>query len=415
MMSSLKRSLTLSDAIMIGLGSMLGAGIFVAVAPATAHAGSGIYIALGLAALVALCNATSSGQLAAQYPVAGGTYAYGRAQLGPAWGLTAGWAFLLGKTASAAAMAMTFAHYALPGAPPLVLSCAAALALIALTTVNILGVSKTATATKVIVLIVLAGLALFVATSWLGTPAEVATPSAAYLPSAPLGILQGAGILFFAFAGYARVATLGEEVTNPTRTIPRAIMWALGLTLVVYVVITFTLTHMLDQETLAQSTAPIFDAVQVPWMELVVQVVAALACLGALLGLMAGLGRTCLAMARDSRHFTFFAHVSERYSTPARAEILFCVLAIILVFSVDVTRAVGFSSTGVLLYYAIANLAAFTQDREHRMYPKALQVLGVVLCVAIGFTVSLPGLLLGAGAAVVIAGVALVSNRRGRS
>ncbi|WP_245527119.1 hypothetical protein [Brevibacterium mcbrellneri] len=107
--------------------------------------------------------------------------------------------------------------------------------------------------------------------------------------------------------------------------------------------------------------------------------------------------------------------MSERHSTPARAEILFCVLAIILVFSVDVTKAVGFSSTGVLLYYAIANLAAFTQDREHRMYPKALQVLGVVLCVAIGFTVSPTGLLLGAAAAVVIVAVMFVSNRRGRS
>lgn len=416
MESSLKRSLGLHDAVMIGLGSMLGAGIFAALGPATAFAGSGIYIALALAATVAFCNAAASGQLAAQYPVAGGTYAYGRAQLGPAWGLTAGWAFLLGKTASAAAMALTFAYYALPGDHPLGHKLLATAALIALTTVNILGVTKTAKLTKIIVVCVLLGLALFVTTTWINSPAEVAPATPFHLPSGPLGILQGAGVLFFAFAGYARIATLGEEVTNPRRTIPRAIMWALGLTLIVYVVITLTVTRALGQDTLAQSAAPIFDAVATTasavWMKPVVQIAAALACLGALLGLMAGLGRTCLAMARDSRHFTFFAHVSSTHSTPARAELLFCALAIVLVLTVDVSQAVGFSSTGVLLYYAIANLSAFTQTPEHRMYPRALQVLGVILCVAIGFTVSPTGLILGVIAAAIITVTALILKRR---
>lgn len=395
---------------MIGVGSMLGAGIFVALAPATALAGSAIYIALGLAAVVAFCNASSSGQLAAQYPVAGGTYAYGKAQLGAVWGQTAGWGFLLGKTASAAAMSLAFAAYAVPTAGPLTHKLIAAGALLALTTVNVLGVTKTAGLTKVIVGLVLVGLALFVATSWLtptGAEVDLAGAESLGFTKGPLGVLQAAGILFFAFAGYARIATLGEEVAKPRTTIPRAIMIALASTLVIYLVITVTVNHTLGPRALSESTAPLFDAVSSPWMGVVIQVAAALACLGALLGLMAGLGRTALAMARDSRHFTFLAQVNPTHNTPLRAEALFCVLAVILVAFVDVSRAVGFSSTGVLLYYAIANLAAFTQDPEHRMYPRFLQVLGVMLCVLIGFTVSPIGLLLGALAAVVIVAVSL--------
>lgn len=415
MSTTLKRSLGLTDAVTIGVGSMLGAGIFAALGPATAKAGTAIYIALALAAVVAFCNAAASGQLAAQHPVAGGTYAYGRAQLGPAWGLAAGWGFLLGKTASAAAMALTVAAYALPGAPTWAHKLAAVAALIALTTINVLGVSKTARVTTIIVTLVLLGLVAFVATTWIFSPsAEVASPSPFPLTTAGgwLGVLQGAGILFFAFAGYARIATLGEEVREPRTTIPRAIMVALAITLVIYLIITFTVTHALGSETLAASTAPLLDAVAVGWMAPVMQVAATLACLGALLGLMAGLGRTSWAMARDSRRYTFFAHVNASHSTPARAEILFCVLAIGLVIAVDIRQAVGFSSTGVLLYYAIANLAAFTQTGEYRMYPRALNVLGVVLCVLIGFTVSPIGLGLGAIAAVIITAVNFLARAR---
>src|SRR5690606_33345804 len=214
----LARRLGTFDAVTIGLGSMIGAGVFAAFGPAARAAGNGLIAGLGLAALVAYCNATSSAQLAALYPESGGTYAYGQERLGRLWGFLAGWGFVIGKLASCAAMAMTLGSYAAPAlARPLAVA-----AVIALTAVNYLGVKKTALLTKIIVAVVLSALAVVVGAVWLGGSTEVAR----LWPLRELtayGVLQSAGLLFFAFAGYARLATLGEEVSEPERTIPRAI------------------------------------------------------------------------------------------------------------------------------------------------------------------------------------------------
>src|SRR5688500_4321846 len=227
--SRLARRLDTFDAVVIGLGSMIGAGVFAAFGPAARAAGNGLLLGLAIAALVAYCNATSSAQLAALYPESGGTYVYGRKRLGHFWGFLAGWGFVIGKLASCAAMAITFGSYASPSlARPL-----AVFAVVALTAVNYLGVQKTAGLTKVIVAAVLFALAVVIAAVWLGgaTDPERLWPVSG---ASACGILRSAGFLFFAFAGYARVATLGEEVIEPKRTIPRAIPIALGITLFVY-------------------------------------------------------------------------------------------------------------------------------------------------------------------------------------
>ena len=218
----LARRLGLGDAIVIGLGSMIGAGVFAAFAPAARAAGSWLLVGLALAAVVAYCNATASAQLAAAYPRAGGTYLYGREVLGEWWGFLAGWGFVVGKTASCAAMAMTFAAYAVPDGWQ---RPAAAAVVVVLALVNCAGVTRTAGLTRVIVTLVLLALAVAVAACFGGGSAgglgEWDAPHGAY------GVLQSAGLLFFAFAGYARIATLGEEVREPERVIPRAIVAAL--------------------------------------------------------------------------------------------------------------------------------------------------------------------------------------------
>lgn len=420
--AALSRTLGLGDAVIIGLGSMIGAGIFAALAPATAEAGSWVFLALALAALVAYCNATSSAQLAAQYPTSGGTYAYARAQLNPSLGLVAGWGFVIGKTASTAAMALTFAAYAAGEAwqKPL-----AVLALLAITTVNTLGISKTARMTRWIVLSVLAILGVLLAVIAAGDEFSFGVISSAasridasgnlVVPAGfdLFGVLQAAGILFFAFAGYARIATLGEEVREPRRTIPRAIIIALAITAALYAVIAVAVMGVLGPAQLAQSAVPLAEAVgRSTWAQALVRVGAALACLGALLGLAAGLGRTIFAMARDSRHFGFLAHVGERFRTPARAEFLVCAAAVVLVLLGDIRQAIGFSSFGVLVYYAITNITAFTQTGAQRLYPRVLQVLGLVLCLLLAFTVSGQAVLVGAVLFVVIAAVVLVLRRR---
>ena len=220
----MRRRLGTTDAVVVGLGSMIGAGVFVVFAPAAAAAGSSLLLGLAVAALVAYCNATSSARLAAQYPLSGGAYVYGRERLGDFWGYLAGWSFIVGKTASCAAMALTAGVYLWPAQA----NAVAVSAVVAITAVNYRGIEKSARLTRGIVAVVLAVLAGVVAVVFTSGRVEIARVSPA--GGTVTGVLQAAGLLFFAFAGYARIATLGEEVRDPARTLPRAIGIALGIT-----------------------------------------------------------------------------------------------------------------------------------------------------------------------------------------
>ena len=362
--SRLARRLGTFDAVVIGLGSMIGAGVFAALAPAARAAGNALLLGLACAALVAYCNATSSAQLAALYPESGGTYVYGRERLGHYWGFLAGWGFVIGKLASCAAMAMTFASYLAPGlARPL-----AAGAVVALTAVNYLGVEKTALVTRAIVAAVLAVLAVVVAAIWLGGAAD---PGRLWPLSGatPHGVLQAGGFLFFAFAGYARVATLGEEVVDPARTIPRAIPLALALTLVVYAAVAVSALAGAGADQLAASAAPLASAVEagrLAGLSWAVRVGAAIASLGVLLSLIAGVSRTTFAMAAKGDLPRFLDAVHPRRRVPHRAELAVGGLVAIAAAAADLRSAIGFSSFTVLGYYAIANASAWTLAPDQR-------------------------------------------------
>ena len=395
----LARRLTLADAVAIGLGSMIGAGVFAVWAPAIGVAGSGILIALAIAAVVAYCNATSSAQLAAAHPVAGGTYAYARAEIGPWWGFIAGWSFVIGKIASCAAMAMTFAAYAAPVGWQVPVAVAA---VVLLAVVNCFGVTRTALVTRILVVCSLLGLAVAVGFGFAATPTASPTP----LPDATVyGVLQGAGLLFFAFAGYARIATMGEEVVDPARTIPRAIVFALGGAVVVYALVGAVVVLVLGAEVIG-STAPLVDLLTAAgasaWTP-VLRVAAAAASLGALLALLTGIGRTTLAMAREGDVPRFLAKIDRRHQVPQRAEIAIALIVIAIVLVADLRGAIGFSSFGVLLYYLIANAAAFRQTGRARRYPRALQVLGALGCLVLVNTLPVFASLV--GTAVVLLGV----------
>lgn len=406
---ALARRLGLGDAVTIGLGSMIGAGLFAAFAPAAQAAGAGLLIGLLLAFVVALCNATSSAQLAAQYPTSGGTYVYGRERLGPWSGYLAGWCFVIGKTASCAAMAMTVAAYAVPSAWQRPVAVAAVLAL---TAVNLRGVTRTARLTRWIVGVVMVLLALVIASFGAGGQADLARiewPNSVGL----YDIWQSAGLLFFAFAGYARIATMGEEVRDPQRTIPRAILIALSVAAVIYAVVAVGALAVIGPERLADATAPLAEAAGASgwsWTEPLVRVAGCLAALGALLGLIAGISRTGLAMAREGDLPRSLAAVDPRTQVPHHAEIAVGVVVALLVLVVDLRGAIGFSSFGVLLYYAVANSAALTQDSAHRRYPRALQVVGLVGCLSLVAT--LPWQSVVVGLVVLALGVGLRIARR---
>ncbi len=383
---SLARRLGLRDAIAIGLASMIGAGVFAVWNPAAQAAGAWLLAGLAVAAFVAYANASSTGQLAARYPESGGAYRYGRERLGAWPGVLAGWGFVVGKTASCAAMAMTAADYLVPSEweRPV-----AVLAVVVLAGINLLGITRTARAATLIVIAVLAVLALVLAAGATHLLQDGIGPQQA--DGAPdvgwYGVLQSAGLLFFAFAGYARIATLGEEVRDPARTIPRAIAIALGIVVVIYAALAVVLLLVLGPGSLAASVdAPLADLVVVSgwaWAAPVVQVGAAIAALGALLALIAGIGRTALAMARDRELPAALATVHPRAHVPWVAEVVVAVAIVVLVLVADLRGAIGFSSFGVLVYYFIANLSAVTQPREERRVPRWLSIAGAVGCLVL--------------------------------
>jgi APA family basic amino acid/polyamine antiporter len=400
---TLARRLGLGDAVVVGLGAMLGAGVFAAIGPAADAAGPGLLIGLVIAGLVAYCNATSSARLAALYPESGGSYVYGRRRLGRFWGYLAGWAFVVGKTASCAAMALTFASYAVPEHTRVV----AAAAVVALTLLGCSGVRRSAVATRIIVAIVLVVLVGVVVACLFGGTAT--TEHLRPFPGGSVhGILQAGGLLFFAFAGYARIATLGEEVREPARTIPRAITAALAITLVVYLLVDLSALLAVGSPVLASSTSPLqaaVDAGSLHWLGPVVRVGAAVAALGALLALLLGVSRTGLAMARDRFLPSRLARVHPRFGVPARAELAVGCVVTLLVLTTDLRGAIGFSSFGVLCYYAIANASAWTLSRRERRPPRWVPVVGVFGCGALA--VSLPMAAALTGAAVLLLGAAI--------
>ncbi len=395
---TLVRRLGLGDAVVIGLSAMIGAGVFAAFGPAARAAGSLLLVGLVLAALVAYCNATSSAQLAAQYPSSGGTYVYGRERLGEWWGFLAGWGFVVGKTASCAAMALTFAAYAVHG-PEWLQRLAALAAVAALTAVNYRGITKTSGTARVLLAITLVGLlvaVVAVAGHAVGSPSQLAGDGA-WSTGGWYGVLQSAGLLFFAFAGYARIATLGEEVRDPVRTIPRAIPMALALTVLLYAAVAVVLLVALGPGRVAADASPLATAGAdvADWVGWLVRAAAVAGSLGALLALVAGVGRTSLAMARNSDLPGFLAGVHPRHRVPHHAEVSVAAVVGVLVLTTDLRGVIGFSSFGVLLYYAVANAAAFTQDADHRRWARGWQVLGLVGCLVLVATLPWPSVVAG--------------------
>jgi basic amino acid/polyamine antiporter, APA family len=411
--SRLARRLGTGDAVVVGVGAMLGAGVFAAFGPAAEAAGPAMLVGLALAAAVAWCNATSSAQLAAVHPQSGGTYVYGRARLGRVWGVLAGWAFVSGKTASCAAMALTFGAYAAPSmARPLAIA-----AVVAVTAVNLAGVSKTVRATAAILAVVLASLATVVVASLFGGSVDVdhlGGPTLGLADAGLRGVLQSGALVFFAFAGYARIATLGEEVRDPGRTIPRAVPVALGIVLTVYAAVAVSALLAAGADVLAAAEAPLAAAVSAGDLDGLVWVVragATMASLGVLVALLAGVGRTTFAMAGDGELPRWLAAVHPRTRVPHRAELAVAAVIVAVVAVSDVRGAIGFSSANVLVYYAIANASALRLQPSERRWPRWFAAAGVGGCLLLAASLPLASML--AGVAVLAGGMAAwaVSNR----
>jgi basic amino acid/polyamine antiporter, APA family len=385
------------------VASMVGAGAFYVWAPAASLAGSLLWVSLVLAGAIALLNALVMAQLTIHNPVSGGAYRYGQKYIGPKAGFLAGWFFLVGKTASAAAISAIAGRYLWPENPTLV--AVGLLAVFALA--NISGLRTTASISLLIAVIVVG----FLITTLVGASADLAMLRLSGEASG-WGVLPAAGLIFFAFAGYARMATLGEEVRNPVTVLPRVIVFTLLGVLALYGAIALVLVGSLGTDALALSEAPLAEiapAALSPW----VIAVAALASLGSLAAVLAGLSRTSMAMAQRGDLPSKLGVVWERTSSPAIAEITMALGAIVAVVLVDPIWLVGASSSAVLNYYAIAHGAAIKQPEAERILPAAIPWLGLVGCLSLVATLPWPSV--ATGGVIVVVGLVVWALKKKRT
>jgi len=390
-----ERTLGTADAVVLGLAAMLGTGVFAVWAPAAAAAGRWLLLAVVLAGVVAVCNATTTADLAAAHPQSGGGYVYGSARLCPGAGRLAGVAFLVGKCASAGAAAAVFGAYVLPSAP-----LPAALLVVAVATaLNIAGVRWTARSAYALVGGTLAVLLVVAAVGLSGRgPVDSPPLTSVVVDPGPAGVATAAGLVFFAFAGYARVATLGGEVRDPERTIPRAIRLALAITLVVYLLVASALLVGLGPERLARQMSPLaalVDSWGAPGLGVLVRVGAAVAAGSALLSVVAGFCRKTQAMAKGRDLPRCLTAVGPR-GTPWPADLLGGVIAALVAAFAGPAAAIALSACSVLVYYGVINVAALRlYERGPRRW---IAGLGVLLCLLLALLLPLAQVLITAAA-----------------
>ena len=384
---------------MLGLGSIIGTGVFISLGIGASIAGPMILPAIGLAGLVALCNGLSSAQLAANHPVSGGTYEYGHRWLNPSLGFVAGWMFLCAKSASAATAALGFALYLNPEN-----SLPIALAIVwVITAITLLGIQRTNTINTLIVGAVLLSLIAFVV---FGAPAISANPQ--NWQSALDGenfekLLPATALMFVAFTGYGRIATLGEEVTEPRRTIPRAIIATLVTTTVIYIVVTWVALANAGNQ--FSSLALIAQTFSGPSLVKVLTAGAIIAMASVLLNLVLGLSRVVLAMGRRCDLPKTTARITDSTKVPAVATIVVGCLITGLVCVGDMKLTWSFSAFTVLVYYALTNLCAIRLKIEERVYPSWVSYIGLFACLCLAVFVEWRIIL--AGLSLIALGLAL--------
>ncbi len=415
-MNQLKRELGIFDATMLGLGSIVGTGIFVSVAIATASAGSWVLLAILLASLVAICNGLSSAQLAANHPVSGGTYEYAHRWLNPTIGFVAGWMFLTAKAASAATAALGFSSYALAlfsgsasGEPSVLLTLFLAwTALVGLTAVSLAGIKRSAGVNTVLVSITFGALLLFVAVGFFDGLFGSAKPIDldAFSPVAIgwRGILEATALMFVAYTGYGRVATLGEEVKSPRVTIPRAIITTLLCTMALYLAVAAVGVSTVGADAFAAAAkggeAPLKMVAQhfsAHWMPVVIGIGATVALLGVLFNLVLGLSRVALALARRGDIPSVFATVNSTSGSPTGATLLVAGIIALLISLGSVRMTWSISAFTVLVYYGITNACAIRLDHDERLYHTWPAWVGLMACLGLAFCVAPTVWIIGCG------------------
>ena len=371
------RTLTLKSSIYLGLSSMIGAGLFNNIAPTAKISSYGSILGLLLASTLAIANASSSAQLSSLFPKTGGTYLYANEVLGKPYAVTAGTVFIIGKTISCVAIALTVGNYISPvyGKEIGVILCLLVFLL------SFSGIHKTAEIAKWFVWIIF-GLLLFYAVSIISTP-DINLSISIFESASVDNILLSASIWFFAFTGYSRLATFGEEIKNPREIIPTAIFTGLGVTIFLYFGITWLTLSIISPEFIMNSNTPLLVAMDVSRFSefsFLIVFASSIAMVSVFLALMPGISRIYVALSRDKILPNAFSKIHKKFNSAYFSEGFVFISVIVGIYSFDVVRSIELSSFFILIYYAITNFCVIKLEKSDRLYSVTIAVYGMIMC-----------------------------------
>ena len=376
-MKHFKRTLTLRNSIFLGLSSMIGAGLFINIAPAAIISSYSLLFGLLVASTLAFSNASSSAQLARLYPKTGGTYAYARKVLGNSSSLIAGTTFIIGKIISSIAIALTFGHYLYPSSHKI-----AGITLVFIVgTVSYFGAAKTASVAKWFVYSVLGILLFYIFSVVSSDNFNFVIPITKGLTFESL--LLSSSIWFFAFTGYSRLATFGEEVENPEKIIPKAILTGLGITVSIYFLTTYVTLGIINPDINQNSLTPLkvaFDISRFSNFSFLISIASTIATASVLLALIPGISRVVVAMSRDNYLPNSLSSIHSKYNSAYIADILVSIVVVVGILYFDVVEAIKISSFFVLLYYSITNYSVIKIEESKRLYPVITAYFGLFGC-----------------------------------
>jgi len=381
-MADLKKTFGLFDAFNIGIGAIIGAGIFVVTGIGASLAGPALLISLLISAGIAAFTALSFAELSILIPKEGGGYEFAHELISPFAGFITGWLWLFSNVVVGAVVSLGFAHY-FALFFPIPVHITAVIACIIITTINYLGAKELEVVNNALVVFKLFILVCFVVFGISAVNQGNITSS--FLPHGSIGILQGAAFMFFAFAGFARITVIGEEVKDPKKTIPRAILLALGVSTIIYLLVSYTAIGLVGYEALANSGSPLADAAHQEGniIVLLVSLGALAATFSVLLTTLLGTSRVSFAMARNKDLPRFFNKLHPTRNIPYVAILIFGIIMTLFAAFTDLTSAVAIANFASLFYYAVANYAALKIDKPR--YPKIIPIIGLLTCILLLF------------------------------
>jgi len=381
-MAELKKTFGLFDAFNIGIGAIIGAGIFVVTGIGASLAGPALLISLLISAGIAAFTALSFAELSVLIPKEGGGYEFAHELISPFAGFITGWLWLLSNVVVGAVVSLGFAHY-FALFFPIPVHITAVVACISIITINYLGARDLGVVNNILVVFKLFVLACFIIFGI--TAINQGNITSSFLPHGSIGVLQGAAFMFFAFAGFARITVIGEEVKDPKKTIPRAILLALGISTIIYLLVSYTAIGLVGYQGLVNSGSPLADAAHMEGstMVLLISLGALAATFSVLLTTLLGTSRVSFAMARNKDLPRFFNKLHPKRSVPYVAILIFGIIMTLFAAFTDLTSAVAIANFASLFYYAIANYAALKIDKPR--YPRIVPIVGLLTCILLLF------------------------------